>query len=405
MESTTMHYPECLQAIMELCRPADREQLPLDRALHRIAIVDHHSRWPLPAYRQSLRDGFVVASSAGEAGDGPLSIVGTIGAGDTVLPDLPPDSALRIMTGAMVPEAGVRVIPQEECQVSGTMVKVPAATLHTDASYIQEAGHTMAAGTLVVRAGQILEPGHLELLAATGHSQVATGRQPRIGYFCTGSELVPPGQEIIAGQKVSSNCILLAAIIHQYGGEPVPLGIVPDTREALASVFAGLDRIGCDLVISTGGMGGGKFDLLEETFRNEGGRLIYNRLAMTPGKNSLCGQMGSTLFFGLPGPPNAVNCLMHAIIGPVILRLQGYQGDTPIKRHAFLENGVTIRRPGLKQLHGATVRLHNGRLLVRECPKRGVADSYLVLAAERTAYSQDELIETIVAAPPWGTAG
>lgn len=405
MESSTMHYPQCLQIIMEFCRPADREQLSLDRALHRVAIVDHYSRWPLPAYRQSLRDGFVVASSAEEAKDCLLPIVGIIGAGDTVIPDLPPDGALRIMTGAMVPAAGTRVIPQEECQVSGNMVRIPAATLHAGASYIQEAGSTMAAGTLVVRAGQVLESGHLELLAATGHCQVETGRQPRIGYFCTGSELVPPGQEIIPGQKVSSNCILLASLIRQYGGEPVPLSIVPDTREALASVLTGFDRIGCDLVISTGGMGGGKFDLLEETFRDGGGRLIYNRLAMTPGKNSLCGRIGSTLFFGLPGPPNAVNCLMHAIIGPVILRLQGYQGDTPSVRHAFLENGVSIHRPGLKQLHGANVRWHAGRLLARECPKRGVADSYLVLSADRAAYGRDELIETIVAAPPWGTAG
>ncbi|WP_073614859.1 molybdopterin molybdotransferase MoeA [Desulfopila aestuarii] len=398
-----MDHPACMRKISQLIMVMKREVVPLTTALGRVTATDLTALLPQPAFRQSLRDGYLVASGIGEAGsDQIFPITGIIQAGNVTETVILPGQAIRIMTGAMVPKAGNRVIPQEECSKDNDMVRIPAHALGNLRTHIEEEGSEMAVGDLVVAAGTVLQPEHIGLLATTGLNEIEVFRRPRVGFFCTGSELVEIGSVPLPGQKISSNQHLLAGLVRRFGGEPRFLGTIHDTHAALAQTFAELRATECDLVISTGGMGPGKYDLIEQAFLEAGGEVIYNHLDLTPGKNSLCGLLGEKLFFGLPGPPTAVHALMNAVVGPALLQIQGVGTLYPMIISACLSQPITIRRPGIMQLRGGILSYSDGRCLVRMAGKHEPPSCYMVIAADRSSYKQDELIEVQLTATPFG---
>jgi len=400
-----MDYPVCMRTISRLTMVLERQAIALTTALGRVTATDLTAQLPQPAFRQSLRDGYLVAPGIGKAGsDQVFPVTGLIQAGDVSETVILQGQALRIMTGAMVPKGGIRVIPQEECIKENGMVRIPAKALGSLQTHIEEQGSELAAGDLVVAAGTTLQPEHIGLLATTGVNEIEVYRRPRVGFFCTGSELVEIGNTPLPGQKISSNQHLLAGLISRFGGDPVFLGTIHDTHAALARTFAGLRETACDLVISTGGMGPGKYDLIEQAFHEAGGEVIYNHLDLTPGKSSLCGLLGGKLFFGLPGPPTAVHALMNAIVGPALLQMQGVGASYPRTINACLSQPITIRRPGIMQLRGGILSYSDGRCLVKMAGKHEPPSCYLVIPADRTSYEQDELIEVQLTATPFGAA-
>lgn len=398
-------HPACLKIVSRQVLPTATEAIDLEGALARVTAADLTARLPQPPFRQSLRDGYVVAPETGEAGVEYLyPICGTVRAGDMEETVISPGQALRIMTGAMVPMGGVRVIPQEACIEDRYMVRIPAAAMKGASTHIEEQGCELAAGEVVVAAGTLLQPEHIGLLATTGWQHIDVYRRPRVGFFCSGSELVETGTEPLPGQKISSNHHLLNGLIRRYGGEPCYQGMVTDSRSALAETFAGLPAASFNLVISTGGMGPGKYDLIEQAFQKAGGEVIYNHLDLTPGKNSLFGRLGDTLFFGLPGPPTAVHALLTAVVGPVLMQMQGIRCPYPETIGAYLSQPVTIRRPGIMQLRGGILSHENGRCLVRIAGKFEPPSCYLVFDADRKTYEQGELIKVLLTATPFGAA-
>ena len=398
-------YSACMQKIASLTTVTDRQAVTLSAAMGRVSATDLAARLPQPPFRQSLRDGYlVVPDTSGKISDQLFPIIGMIQAGDVRETAIMPGQALRIMTGAMVPTGGSRVIPQEECIEKEGMVHVRARSLGNLRTHIEEQGSELAAGEPVVTAGTILQPEHIGLMATTGIEAVEVFSRPRVGFFCTGSELVEIGSLPLPGQKISSNQHLLTGLIRRFGGDPVFFGTIHDSHPALARTFAELQASACDLIISTGGMGPGKYDLIEQAFSGAGGKVVYNQLDLTPGKSSLCGLLGSTLFFGLPGPPTAVHALMNAIVGPALLRIQGVATVYPRTFLACLRQPIHIRRPGIMQLRGGILTCSDGRCLVELAEKHEPPSCYLVIAADREFYEQDALIEVQPTATPFGAA-
>jgi len=398
-----MDLPACRQMIARLTSATDREQVDLPGALARVTAADLTARLPQPGFRQSLRDGYVLTQATDKAAPTyDFPVVGMIRAGDTATMTLAPGQACRIMTGAMVPAGGVRVIPQEECTVEDGIVRVPGEAMAKRPGYIQEEGSEIAVGEAVVRAGTVLQPEHLALLAAVGRERVEVFRRPKVCFFCTGSELVESGRELRPGQKISSNRHLLEGLVHRYGGEADFLGTVADTRTALARTFARLKTTPHDLAISTGGMGPGKYDLIEQAFLEAGGRVSYDSLDLIPGKNSLCGTLDGRIFFGLPGPPMAVHALLSAIVGPALLRMQGIPSPSAEPILAHLDHPLAVRRPGVMLLSAGVLSSQHGRCLVRLTEKKEPPSCYLVIPADRTSYARDELIEVLPTATPFG---
>lgn len=346
----------------------------LDTKKERVSGQSVSARLPVPGYPQSMRDGFAIGG-AEKGEEGVCRIIAEIPAGSTEKIVMAPGQACRIMTGGMVPEGAVRVVPFEDCAVSGDTVAVSERALKRRQTFIEAAGSQIDAGEVVVEEGTILQPEHLALLAATGHSEVEVCRKPRIGFFCTGSELVDSPEEVRPGLKISGNRYLLDGLIRQFLAEPVDLGRVADRRESLARLFERLAAEELDAVISTGGMGPGKYDLLEEAFVAAGGEVVSRTLPMRPGQSTLLGRLDGKPFFGLPGPPGAVRTLMNEVVGPALLRMQGVRDCEPVALRARLGERVELRqsdvllvKPGVLRVtgDGAEVRLA-GRLEPPTC--------------------------------------
>lgn len=397
-----MDYMTCLQAIAQLTSYTELECVTLDTALSRVSAVNLPALVPQPEFRQSLRDGFVLAGHE-DKGDSEavFPVAGMIQAGSKVKHSIIFGQACRIMTGGMVPDGGVRVIPQEDCCKENDFIRIPGNVLNRKKTFIQEQGSEIGIGEVVVSAGTVLCPEHISLLAAVGCEEIEVYRRPRAGFLCTGSELVDSPRELHPGLKVSSNRHLLDGLIRHHGAEPAYLGTVNDSPGAMAEVFDRLQAGKYDMVISTGGMGPGKYDLIEQTFIDAGGEVLYNSLDLRPGKASLCGILGKTMFFGLPGPPSAVRALLNCIVGPALMQMQGVKSAYPVTIQAHLEHSIVLKQSGVIQLRGGTISFKEGRCMVRANGRLEPSSCYLVIAADKTEYVSGELIDVHLTGNPF----
>ena len=323
----------------------DADLITLSKVLVRVTARTVTALAAVPGYDQALRDGYALATDGVQRQEGmQFRVVGEIAAGSQMSQRLEAGSACRIMTGGIVPEGADQVVPQEECQVSGATVTVPADSLRRKNTFIEKKGSQIAKGEELVEAGTILQPEHLALLAATRHVEIEVYRRPRVGFFCTGSELVDAPGALRPGLKVSGNRYLLNGLIRQFLAEPEDLGRVADRKGELARLFEKISAGNFDAVISTGGMGPGKYDLLEEAFVAAGGEILSRTLPMRPGQSTLIGRLDGKPFFGLPGPPGAVRTLMNEIVGPALLQMQGVREYQPVVARARLRERVELRR-------------------------------------------------------------
>lgn len=357
-------------AVAHMVHPLAGQIVAIDAAVSRVTASALVARLPQPGYDQSLRDGYALAADGRGIGEGlRFMVVDEAPAGGTRKIVLAEGSACRIMTGGMVPEGAERVVPYEDCTAEGDVLKVPVRALKLQQTFIEAAGSHIAEGEVIVEAGEILQPEHLALLAATGHGEIEVVRRPRVGFFCSGSELVDSREELRPGLKISGNRYLLAGLIRQFLAEPTDLGRVADRREDLARLFAKIAAGDCDAVISTGGMGPGKYDLLEEAFVAAGGEVVTRTLPMRPGQSTLIGRLYGRPFFGLPGPPGAVRTLLNEVVGPALLRMQGLSDCGPVALRARLSEGVALRRSDLLLVKPGVLGIVGGRVQVRMAKK------------------------------------
>ena len=387
--------------IAESAHPLYGQVVAIDAAVNRVSVSSLAARLPQPGYDQSLRDGFALAVGGWETEDGlRFSVVGEAPAGSARKIVLAEGTACRIMTGAMVPEGVERVVPFEDCVVDGDAVTVSRKAMGRRQTFIEAAGSQIAAGVVIVEAGTILQPEHLTALAATGHSEIEVCHKPRVGFFCTGSELVDTAEELQPGLKVSGNRYLLDGLIRQFLAEAEDLGRVADRREDLARLFEKIAVGNFDAVISTGGMGPGKYDLLEEAFVAAGGEVVFRTLPMRPGQSTLIGQLGGKPFFGLPGPPGAVRTLMNEVVGPALLQMQGVKEFEPVVVRGRLRERVELKRSDVLLVKGGMLRVTGDGMEVRLAGKLEPPSCFVLFPPGREVYLSGSQVEAHLAWSP-----
>ncbi|MDH3349462.1 MAG: molybdopterin molybdotransferase MoeA, partial [Desulfobulbaceae bacterium] len=287
---------EARRRIRSITKALPAQTLSLSQALSCCLVEDISLVHGKPAFDQSTRDGFALAAPENNSHEihpnkeFTYSIVGEIAAGDVGQSSLQPGTAYRIMTGAKPPSGVSHVIPFELVREESGQVFVPA-TMIGDNSYIRREGCEFKSGELVVSKGVPLEPGSLMALAADGVEQVNVHRRPLVLVVCTGTELVRPGLSPGSVEKVSSNGVLLASLLSQSGVDCRTVDPVSDDIEELRNVLRELEKTGPDMIITTGGMGPGKYDNLERVFLSLDGVVHYNRLRMRPGKATMFGSL------------------------------------------------------------------------------------------------------------------
>jgi molybdopterin molybdotransferase len=320
-------------------------------ALGLTVAEDLRAPHPLPRFDNSAMDGYAVR--AADTTDAPveLRVTGEVRAGSISTEEgLAPGTAVRIMTGAPVPEGADAIVPVEVTEESGDVVRILESV--QAGRHVRPAGDDVDTGQLVLAAGMELGSGELALVASLGLSPVPVRPRPRVAILVTGDELVPPEEEPGSGQIRDSNSIALGALVREAGAEPQLMPHVPDDRAATLDAFkrAGEDA---DLVVSSGGVAVGRYDFVKEVVE-ELGRIDMWRVAMQPGKPVVLGSLGATPFLGLPGNPVSIHVSFEQFVRPAIRKMRGCATLFRPTITAQLTETIS-KRPG--RLHFVRVRL------------------------------------------------
>jgi molybdopterin molybdotransferase len=241
-----------------------------------------------------------------------------------------PGTAIRIMTGAPLPPGADTVIRFEETDELARGFATDRAPGETEVRIftaqdqwinVREAGEDVRRGTAVLRAGMLLRPPEIGVLASLGRGMVAVHRRPTVAIVSTGDEVVPPGQPLRPGQIRDSNSATLAALVRRYGGVPRLLGVARDTVGDLTDLLAAARD--ADLIITSGGVSVGDYDMVKDVLRAEG-RIEIWQVRMKPGKPLAFGRLADRPFLGLPGNPVAAYVSFELFARPLILRQLGH---------------------------------------------------------------------------------
>ena len=294
---------EALARITAAFAPLPAETVGLAEALGRVLAEDVAARVTQPPKDVSAMDGYAVRAAdvadVSEENPARLAVIGSVPAGEAFDGTLGPAQAVRIFTGAPLPEGADAIVIQEDTETDGGTVIVKAGA--AKGTYVRPAGLDFRAGDVGLAAGRRLSARDVGLAAAMNRPWLRVHRRPRVAVLATGNEVVMPGEPLGPNQIVSSNGFSLAAFVTACGGQPLHLGIAPDDEAALGALVTGAR--GADVLITTGGVSIGEHDLIRKVLGERGLDMDFWRIAMRPGKPLLFGRIDGTPILGLPGNP------------------------------------------------------------------------------------------------------
>ncbi|WP_137392359.1 molybdopterin molybdotransferase MoeA [Rhodoligotrophos defluvii] len=310
---------EALARVLDGVAPMPAEQVPLDEAWQRTLADDVIATRDQPPFDASAMDGYAVRGDDVDQKTPRLSVIGTAQAGHAFRDTLGPGQAVRIFTGAPLPDGADTVVIQENTRREGDAVVLTEPGQR--GRHVRRRGLDFRAGDVLIPAGVRLNARHIGLAAAANHGMLAVRRRPRIAILSTGDELVPPGGNPRADQIISSNDRALAAFARAMGAEPIDLGIAGDSLQALdEAIGRGLHA---DVLVTIGGASVGERDLVQQALTARGLALDFWRIAMRPGKPLMFGRLPSTRVLGLPGNPVSALVCARIFLRPLIAALLG----------------------------------------------------------------------------------
>jgi molybdopterin molybdotransferase len=299
----------------------DVETVALTEADGRILAADISASSPLPPFTNSAVDGYAVRSrDLPPAGEAAFAVSGRVQAGASPREALKPGHAVRIFTGAPMPDGADTVFMQEDVRLDEKGRVVLPAGLKRGAN-VRPAGEDIPVGSSALKAGQRLRPQDVALAAAFGLTQINVRRRIRVAVFSTGNELVSPGAVRAGAQLFDSNRFMLMAMLKRLGCAVSDLGILRDDRASLAD---GLKKVADshDLILTTGGVSTGEEDHVKASVEAVGSLVLW-RMAIKPGRPVAMGIIGGTPFIGLPGNPVASFVTFVHVVRPTVLALAG----------------------------------------------------------------------------------
>ncbi len=309
----------------------------LDKALGLVCAEDVYAAANCPSVDSSLKDGFAVISAdiadASSYAPVSLTVIGILTAGDGAAAlVVGRGEAVRIMTGAPLPEGATAVLASEFAETDGDLVRVKADS--PVGKNILRKGSDIVKGQLVLANGTVLSPAHLGLLAAAGLKGVVCYPLPKIAIVATGSELVWPGEPVSDGKVAASNMVVAAAELQSLGIIAVT-AILRDHLDGIRTYLQDLvERV--DILITCGGVLDGDKDLTMRAMEEIGMMKIFHRVRIGPGKGACMGRVGATLIFNLPGGPPSNHVALILLALPGVRRTMGLVDCLPFKRQVFV---------------------------------------------------------------------
>jgi molybdopterin molybdotransferase len=350
---------EALTTILARFKPLPAERVPLREAWGRVLAADVVAREAIPPFDNSAMDGYAVRLAdcvgATEAHPKALRVLGEAPAGRTSGLVVTPGTAVRIMTGAPIPEGADAVVMREETREAPERVEILVEP--EPAEHIRRQGEDVARGSTVFEAGELLNPAALGVLASIGVAEVEVVRRPRVALLATGDELVPIEAELAAGQIHDSTGPALEALLTRLGAVPVPLGVARDDRAELVAKVQEATQY--DLLLTTGGVSVGDHDLVKAVL-GELGEMAFWKVNMQPGKPLAFGAVGQTPVLGLPGNPVSSLVAFELFVRPAVRRLQGH-ARVQRPRVAVTLTHALEKRMERRQFVRAWVHVEEGR--------------------------------------------
>jgi molybdenum cofactor synthesis domain-containing protein len=353
----------------------------------------------MPPFDRSQMDGYAVIAADTLEAPATLKIVGESAAGRGWHHQLKPGEAVRIMTGAAIPEGADAVQKLEVASESGDRVEIIEPT--ETGRYIVEKGSEIKAGTIVFKPGARIRENMIASLAAFGYAKVRVAEQPRVAIIGTGSEIVEidetPGRDKIR----NSNSVMLAVLARKCGAYPGILANVGDEISDLKSRISNA-AAAADVVVLTGGVSVGKYDHTKAALAELGAEIFFEKIRLKPGKPAVFARLGETLIFGLPGNPVSAAVTFHLFVGNALLNLQGAAESDAKRGHAVLGGTAKAARERDTYLPARLDTDSSGRLVAHPLKWFGSSDfvgfaraDALVVLPQGTSFTEGSIVDFI----------
>ena len=359
---------EASERILAEINPLDIETVPLRQALGRVLAEDVTATVTMPPWSNSSMDGYAVRSAditpvmSGEPVK--LRVVATIAAGEFAPRALKRGEAMRIMTGAPVPEGADSIIRKED--TDGGKSKVEVRDARDVWKNIRPAGEDFQRGDLLARRGAPVKAALIGVLASTGLSQVKAFRRPRVAIISSGDELVDLDRfaEVEKGRRiVSTNSYTLEALTRVAGGLPIDLGIAADSKASLRRKLDG--AVDCDLILTSAGVSVGDLDHTRDVFEALGGKMKFWKVRMRPGAPLAFGMLNDVPWLGLSGNPVSAMVSFELFVRPALRKMQGHSSLFRRTVTVTVEEDVKIGAKLTHFLRAIVKRNEDGALVAR----------------------------------------
>ncbi len=371
------------------------EPVPLAQLLDRITARPVFAGFNVPGYDNSAMDGYAVRT---EDADRPRLLVGRSLAGHGFDGVLKPGQCIRITTGGALPAGADAVVMQENTRADDKNIHMLKAPVPGE--NVRRAGEDIRQGQEVFPAGYRLGPVDIALLASLGIAETRVKRRLKVAVLSTGDELTTPGHPLPRGHIYDSNRYGIIAILQRLNVEILDLGLIHDQPDAIRTALAGAGKV-ADAIITSGGVSVGDADYVKEIL-SELGKISFWKVAIKPGKPFAFGQIGKSLFFGLPGNPVSSIVTLHQLAIPVLQTMAGENTAPPLEVVARAASDYR-KRPGRQDFQRATLTLADGENQVSSNGAQGSgvltsfrgANAYAVLETERGAVTAGETVRVV----------
>lgn len=312
---------EAQRHILDTVDILEPEQTPILEAIDRVLAESIVADRDIPPLTNSAMDGYAVRGEDVAQAPTHLEVVGEVAAGHLGQTRVEPGLAMRIMTGAPLPEGADTVVRFEDTRLEDGVVVV--LENYPTGKNVRAAGEDVKAGQEVLSPGRILRPQAIGMLAAVGRTTISVYRRPRVAILATGDEVVPPDQEPGPAQIRDANSYTVAAQVLRYGGVPLLLDIARDQEELVRQGLRTAVEQEADFIITSGGVSVGDFDLVKEVMAAEG-EMHFWSINMKPGRPLAFGVVGGVPLLGLPGNPVSAMISTKLFAQPALLKMQGH---------------------------------------------------------------------------------
>ena len=377
---------EAVARIARSFAPLDTQIVPLADASGRVLAADAVARMDQPPAPMSAMDGYAVRVSDASVG-AELTVIGEAPAGRPFPGCVGAGEAVRIFTGGVVPEGADSVVIQEDTQSTGTRVVIKESPRPNE--NVRPRALDFRTGEILLPQGHRLSARDIALLAAGDLAKISVTRKPRVALVATGDELSRPGEVRKEGGIVASSIYALRAMVHQWGGEGIDVGILPDRPEAFAALPEATK--GADLIVTQGGASVGDHDLVQSALKPHGFALDFWQIAMRPGKPLIFGRLRETPFIGLPGNPVSAMVCAVLFIQPAIAAMLGRPYEPAIVKARLAS---PLRANGRRQDYIRTRLVRTGGVMTAE--PFALQDSSM----QKIFAQSDGLIVRAIDAPP-----